>query len=253
MRLNRLLVFLVIIIVLSIFSIYYPQIQKMTGQASKVNNEAYINETAVLLRVVDGDTIHALIDGKDETIRLLGINTPEKKMPYADYAKNFLKEFENKTIIMQRDIEDIDKYNRKLRYIFYNGMFLNLEILENGYANAYYTNGLLYEDMLLRAEGQARVVGVGVWQKSGEKCASCLNLKELNYTEEFFIIKNTCSFDCNMTKWFAKDAGRNVFWLSFIKSEEEQKIISKSEVWNNDGDKFFIFDDEGKLVLYYEY
>jgi endonuclease YncB( thermonuclease family) len=45
---------------------------------------------------------------------MLGINTPEKNMPHAEDAKNFLKRFENKTITLIQDAEDLDKYKRKL-------------------------------------------------------------------------------------------------------------------------------------------
>jgi endonuclease YncB( thermonuclease family) len=71
MKLNkRLVIFLLIVIALSLLSIYYPYL-KPTGQVTNIN---YKKEPATFLRIVDGDTIHALVNGQDETIRLLGIN-----------------------------------------------------------------------------------------------------------------------------------------------------------------------------------
>jgi micrococcal nuclease len=248
---SRILIFLLILTLLSILSVYYPEFQDFTGKAVQV--EQYEKEQALLTRVVDGDTIHALIDGKDQTIRLLGINTPEKNMPYADSAKNFLKKFENKSIYLLRDKENLDKYNRSLRYIFYESRFLNLEILEQGFANAYYTEELTYKNQLLRAESQARELEAGIWEKSQEPCAKCITLVSLEPEKETFILKNSCSFNCELGGWFVKDAGRNTFYLNPIKEQQEQTITSEKDVWNNYGDNFFLFDNNGKLVLFYSY
>jgi len=247
MKAKRLLIFFLVIFFLSIFSIIYP---RLTGQAIK--NEEYQKEPATLLRVIDGDTIE--ID-EGLHIRLLGINTPEKKMPFSGEAANFLKEFENKTIFLLRDKEDTDKYDRKLRYVFYEERLLNEEILERGFANAYMLDDLKYEQDFKLAEKTARLNERGIWTKSSDVCVSCIVLKELNYTEEFFIIENDCDFDCSLDSWFVKDAGRNTFYLSVLKAGEQEKVFSKANksVWNDGGDSFFMFDKGGLLVEYYEY
>ena len=103
MRLKRIAAFFLIIFLLSIFSYFYP---KLTGES--IEDNEYEKETTFVNRVIDGDTIETDIG----TIRLLGINTPEKKMPYYQEAKDFLKQIENKTIDILRDNEDEDKYNR---------------------------------------------------------------------------------------------------------------------------------------------
>jgi endonuclease YncB( thermonuclease family) len=251
---KRILIFLLIILFLAVIAINFESIRKLTGKSI---DSYYEQEQAILIRVVDGDTIHALVNGEDWTIRLLGINSPEKKMPHANSAPNYLNPFINKTIILVRDKEDTDKYKRKLRYLFIGNTNIDIEILREGYANSYYTDGLIYEQELLNAEKYARQNQKGIWQKSLEKCAeeNCIKLKELNEREEYFIILNQCSFYCNLEGWFAKDAGRNTFYLSSLKADEEKTYFSKqgSEVWNNDHDKFFIFDEKGLLVLYYEY
>jgi len=254
MNLKRILTFFLVILALSIISILYNP--NPTGNTIK---QDYPNETAILERVIDGDTIVVTGDtiGNSTHIRLLGINTPEKKMPFSNEAANFLKQFENKTIVLQRDWEDIDKYKRKLRYVFYEGNFINKKILENGFANTYYLPGLRYESELKNAETSAKEQGIGIWTKSQETCAenNCIVLNELNYTDEFFAIQNICNFDCDMNGWFVKDAGRNVFYLSNLNSGEQKTYPSKNNtnIWNNDGDRFFMFDKNGYLVLFYEY
>jgi len=247
MKPKRLIIFFLVILLLSIFSIIYPT---LTGQAIKPIE--YQKEPATLLRIIDGDTIE-VDDGAH--IRLLGMNTPEKKMPFCNEAKNFLQQFENKTIFLLRDKEDTDKYQRKLRYVFYEDRLLNKEILENGFANAYMLEDLKYAEELKIAENTARLNELGIWTKSEDLCASCIVLSELNATEEFFVIENDCEFDCALDGWFVKDAGRNVFYLYSIGAGEEEKVFSKNNrsIWNDAGDQFFMFDRGGFLVEYYEY
>ena len=254
MNRRRILIFLLVICLLALVSIYAPKFNGLTANTIKTQ---YEKENAILLRVIDGDTIETNVNGEIWTIRMLGINTPEKKMPFSNEGKALLSQFVNKSIVLLRDIEDIDKYNRKLRYVFYNNRFLNREILEQGFANSYYTTGIEYQQELLSAETKARISELGIWQKSGEQCATqnCIQLKELNQFEEFFTINNVCSFDCSLEDWFVKDAGRNTFYLTSLNSNSEQTYNSKNNasVWNNDHDRLFMFDNLGKIVLFYEY
>lgn len=244
------LIFILVILILSVIAVFYPQ---STGQAIK---QEYARETAILERVIDGDTLVYRIDNQSYNCRLLGINTPEKNMPFSGESKTFLQGFENQTVQLLRDKEDTDKYNRKLRYIFSakGERFLNLEILENGFANSYYTEGLSYESQLLRAETQAKVAGIGIWTKSQDSCSSCIVLRELNSTGEYFTILNQCNYSCLLDGWFVKDAGRNTFYLSNLSPQESKTYSSNGkEVWNNDGDRLFIFDEKGLLVFFYQY
>ncbi len=247
MKIRRFLIFLLIVGILALFSIYYPT---LTGNI--VKQDYYPKETAILLRAVDGDTIEASVGEEIWTIRVLGINTPEKNMPFYQEAKDFLGVFENKSIQLQRDGSDTDLYKRKLRYIFYDDRFLDLEIIQNGLANAYYTSGLKYEKQFLDAEKNARNAQVGVWKKSQENCASCILLDKLDPINESFTLNNICNFDCNLDGWFVKDAGRNTFNLDNLLADSKTTYFSKKDVWNNDGDKFFMYDPQGLLVIYYE-
>ena len=80
-----------------------------------------------IVKVVDGDTIVVSIDGKDETVRIIGINTPETVDPRkpvecfgkeaSEKATTFLA---GKIVSIERDEtqDDRDKYNRLLRFVF---------------------------------------------------------------------------------------------------------------------------------------
>jgi len=243
MKVKRLVVFFLILISLALLSIYQPV---LTGKA--IHTE-YEREPALVLRVIDGDTIETDIG----TIRLLGINTPERGKPYYAEAKSFLLPLENQSIELLRDFTDIDKYNRKLRYLFYNNRNINIEIIENGLATAYMFEDLRYEAKFLRAQNYAISTELGIWEKSNHQCAKCITLLELDAEEEFFILENQCSKDCNLEGWYVKDASRNTFKLEKINILEQIKIESGKSVWNNAGDEFFLRDAEGLLVIYYSY
>ena len=70
-------------------------------------------EQIVVARVIDGDTLEL----QDKTaIRLKNINTPEKNEYGYEQAKNFLKNFENKTATIEKN--GLDKYGRTLAKVY---------------------------------------------------------------------------------------------------------------------------------------
>lgn len=248
MKLKRLLWFLGIIILLGVLSVYLP---RLTGKSVVDSAVEYPRKIVLITRVIDGDTVQ---DYTGQSYRLLGLNTPEKKKPYYQEAKDFLiMEIENKTVELLRDKEDVDKYKRKLRYVFYEGRLINVEILEKGLATSFMLEDLKYKDKFANAEKFAEQNELGLWKRGSNKCADCIKLLELNYKEEFFIIKNSCGFDCDLNEWEVKDDANHFFILSDLRGGEERKYDSKIDVWNNDGDRFFMRDGEGGLVVFYEY
>ncbi len=257
---KRLIVFLVIIIILLIIGYYYPY---FTGNAVKDNKNSIYNsnsvgEYGIVTKVVDGDTVHVNINGKDETIRLLGINTPEKKKPYYTEAKDFLNsEIENKSVQLLTEGEGVDRYGRKLRHVFYENRFINVEIVENGFATTFMLDGLKYKDKFVNAEKFAMNGGKGLWKKSNDECSGCIRLVLLNATVDYFIIRNDCDFYCSLINWSVKDDANHFFTISSLNKFEERKYDSielfKAEVWNDNGDRFFMRDSNGELVIFYEY
>lgn len=209
-------------------------------------------ETTNLTRVIDGDTIETSI-GK---VRLLGINTPEKNTAYSEQAKAFLKNFEGKQIQIEKTSEDKDKYGRYLRYVYYDSLFINQEILKRGLAHLYVYTTDKNTRTLEKAEKAAQENELGIWEKSQEKCSKCIILKELNYIDpgEYVLLENICSFPCDLNAWKIKDDSTKMRILNMTISEySKYKINYQGKIWNDAGDSLYLRDSSGKLVILYRY
>jgi len=246
MNLKRFLLFILILFLIFLIAYFY-------NNSGKINTNAVYNTTPeewVVTKVVDGDTIHIKVsNGSEEIIRLLGVNTPEKNKYYYSEAKNFLSFLENKTVFLEKDSEDLDKYGRKLRYVFYDSRIINIEIIENGFATLFMINNLKYKDKFIRAENFAISNQKGLWEKSSDSCSSCIKLVLLNLTEDYFIIRNNCSTFCNLSGWEVKDDANHFFKITSLEGYSEKKYDSKN-IWNDNYDRFFMRDSYGKLVIY---
>lgn len=95
-----------------------------------------------VIRVVDGDTLRLLIDGRSEPVRLLGIDTPETVHPfkpiepYGPEASAYLKSLvSGRLVYLETDERLRDRYNRLLAYVFLeDDTHVNLELVEAGLA-----------------------------------------------------------------------------------------------------------------------
>lgn len=141
------------------------------GMASSANNA----DAITISRVVDGDTIKVLISGEEETIRMIGINTPETVDPrksvecFGQEASSATKEMldvgEVVTLTADPTQDDRDKYGRLLRYVAdESGQDVGLRLISQGYAYEY-TYRVPYERQAAYEEAQqtARELGVGLW------------------------------------------------------------------------------------------
>jgi len=241
MKNKREKIFLVILILL-LFTINYNFIDSFL---TEIFNS---RESIVVDRVIDGDTIKA----NETSIRLLGINTPERGEKYYEEAKEFLQELIlNKTIELEYGKEKYDKYNRILGYLFLNEKSINKKIIEQGFANYYFPSGKdKYYSEFKEAWKECIKSNKNLCKKSNQKCSKCIELKEFNYKNEIIILKNDCYFECDLKKWEIKEEGRKSIELNITLKQNEEKII-KSQ--NLSGESLFLRDDEFKLVLWNSY
>jgi micrococcal nuclease len=124
-------------------------------------------------RVIDGDTIIVNIDGKEERVRLIGVDTPETVHPskpveyFGKEASEFTKRMvEGKKVRLEFDWQRRDKYGRLLAYIYLeDGTFLNAEIIKQGYGFAYTRFPFKYLEEFRQYEREARENGRGLWKE----------------------------------------------------------------------------------------
>jgi len=71
---------------------------------------------------------------------------------------------EGKTVCLERDISETDKYGRLLRYVWIGDTMVNAELVRLGYAQVYtYPPDVKYQDYFLQLQRQARDAGLGLW------------------------------------------------------------------------------------------
>lgn len=140
-------------------------------------NENNQFEKVTVERSVDGDTF-VLTDGRK--IRLVGVNTPEsttKIETYGKEASNYTQsKLEGKTVYLQKDVSDMDKYGRYLRIVWmkppYDTMseneirtkMFNAMLVLNGYAEpSTYEPDITYSKFFQKFAIEARQKGIGLW------------------------------------------------------------------------------------------
>ncbi|MCX7698976.1 MAG: thermonuclease family protein [Candidatus Goldbacteria bacterium] len=125
---------------------------------------------ATVINVIDGDTI--VIDKKNQTVRLLGIDAPEMNHPdypvqkFAIEAKKYLrKRIEFKRVKIVYNIkEPYDAYNRLLAYVYLNNKLINAELIKGGYAYVYENKKCSKTKEFLILESIAKKFKKGVWK-----------------------------------------------------------------------------------------
>ncbi len=134
----------------------------------------YFNESESyqVLRVIDGDTIEIKYKQKKEIVRLIGVDTPETVYPtqpvepYGPQATEFTKNLLlGESVYLKYDDEKRGKYGRLLAYVYRvpDGLFVNLELVRQGYGKAYIKYPFEYMPLFQNYEDIAKSVSKGLW------------------------------------------------------------------------------------------
>lgn len=120
-------------------------------------------------RVIDGDTVVLEKNGKEETVRLIGIDSPERGECFYEESKNRMEELTSDDLIkIEKDPtqNERDIYNRLLGYLYSeDGEFINKKMVGEGYAREYtYKTPYMYQGEFLSSEGGAKRQARGVWE-----------------------------------------------------------------------------------------
>jgi micrococcal nuclease len=131
------------------------------------------SEAGLVLRVVDGDTLKVDLGGRVETVRLIGVDTPETVHPrkpveyFGKEASAFTRRMADRRVVrLEADPQNRnrDKYHRLLRYVFLpDGKLLNAEIIAQGYGHAYTRFPFSRMEEFRALEREARETNRGLW------------------------------------------------------------------------------------------
>lgn len=139
------------------------------GRAAQTNQPGLYQ----VVEFFDGDTIAVDMNGSKETIRFIGVDTPETHDPrkavqcYGKAAASFTKNFiGTNNVRLEADALNTnrDRYNRLLRYVYLsNGKLVNAEIIKQGYGFAYLSFPFTKADEFRQYEVEARNANRGLW------------------------------------------------------------------------------------------
>ena len=156
-----------------------PKIESgVVGESLLANEDIRKSPTYQVLRVTDGDTIHINYNGKNEKVRLIGLDTPETKDPrkpiqcFGREATAKMTELaENKNIRLEFDKTqgERDKYGRLLAFVYSeDSKNLAYEMIRQGYGNeyTYNSNPYKYQNEFKEAARKAREENKGLWAEN---------------------------------------------------------------------------------------
>lgn len=239
-------------------------------------------ELVTVISITDGDTLTvALADGQTDTVRLIGINTPESAECFADEATAVLTALAppGSQIAMTVDISDRDQFDRLLRYLWVGRMSVNEELVRRGAAIARrYPPDTAIADRFEDAQSSAQSAELGLWAPDacGPASESGLRILEVfydapgddnvNLNEEWVTIRNDGENIVDLSGWTLKDESathRFAFPALFSLAGGEFATIRTgcgenfgtelfwcnqgSAVWNNTGDTAFLLDPNGNV------
>jgi micrococcal nuclease len=171
--------------VIALAYVYQAQILGVVDLGLPVTTENTVGTFYNVTKVTDGDTIHIEMDGRDEVVRFIGINTPETVDPrrtvqcFGKEASARMKELASGKIVRLEYDESQntrDAYDRILAYVYLeDGQMLNRKMIAEGYAYEYtYLKPYKYQKEFRQLQTLARTSARGLWAED-----TCNGSKEL--------------------------------------------------------------------------
>lgn len=127
------------------------------------------NQNSVTVtRIIDGDTIEVNIGGRLYDVRYIGVDTPEPNQPFGhEAAEKNAELLSGNRITLEKDVSETDRYGRLLRYVYADGIFVNAELVRQGYAQvATYPPDVKFQNHFLELQREAQESGKGLWAGS---------------------------------------------------------------------------------------
>lgn len=239
-----------------------------------------------VVKVIDGDTIEVKIEGQIFEVRYNGIDTPEVgQLCAGEAAAKNIELVSGQRVTLVKDVSEVDKYGRLVRYVYVGDLFVNAEMVRQGYAVAFtYPPDVAHADEFVILEAEARQAGRGCWASMATVAPEEVSVfvepdcsqfdapgnDNDNKSQEWVCFINEGTQTVEMEGWIIKDEygwaytfppftlepGGEVRLHTGCGQNTATDIYWCKEgyaVWNNDGDTVFLFDGSGSLVSEYSY
>ncbi len=174
-----------VILIVSIFFSFFISCQFLNSYKTNSNYKKYLElYEGKIISVIDGDTVKVQFNNsykefdEIETVRLIGVNTPElnlnkNKEPeyFSQEARDYTNQFYQKDVVLKLDSisAERDKYDRLLAYIYLkeDESLINYLIIKNGYGRYYDYFEFDYDlmELFAEAEADAEKNKKGIWNK----------------------------------------------------------------------------------------
>lgn len=237
-------------------------------------------EVVMVVEIIDGDTLDVVrSDGTRDTVRLIGINAPERGECWSAEATSVLTVLTSvgAEIGMTVDESDRDRFDRLLRFLWVGSMSVNEELVRRGAAiSRRFPPDTARTERLDAAQEDAMEAGVGLWAPNacgpsadGEPRIvdwrpDAVGNDNDNLNDEWIQIGNEGSNPLDLTGWVIRDestVNRYPFPGGFTLAPGEVVTVYSgcgedfgtdlywcsvgSAIWNNDGDTAFLLDPAG--------
>jgi len=127
--------------------------------------------TATVVRIVDGDTIRVQLNGREEKVLYIGMDTPETHHPRRGEEPGGREAtavnrrlVEGKTVLLELDVQERDRYGRLLAYVYVDGLMVNAELVRLGYAQVMTVPpNVKHASLFVKLQREAREANRGLW------------------------------------------------------------------------------------------
>ncbi len=235
--------------------------------------------------VIDGDTLRVAHGALERTVRLVGINAPERSECWADEATAAMRAIVwGETVVLERDVSDQDRYGRLLRYLRTStGQDVGGSLIDGGHAIARsYPPDTARDAEYRERQRAAREAGLGIWAHEACGPGPSLDLgpdsirieihpdaagdDSTNLNDEWVRFTNVGREPLDLDGWMVRDessshryrfsdlvlgVGAAVTLRSGCgvdSASERFWCVSGSAIWNNSGDTVFLQDPAGNVV-----
>ncbi len=245
---------------------------------------------ALATRAIDGDTIEVKIEGESYKVRYIGIDTPElhhPEKPVGHYAQEAYEKnrdlVEGKTVFLEKDVSETDRYGRLLRYVYTEDVFVNAYLVQQGYAQvSTYPPDVKYQERFLELQREAREAGRGLWgpvltpASPGQviidpECSQydAPGDDHQNLNEEYVCFTSQSDYPVDMTGWSVNKQPDK--WYTFpefvlspgasVRLHSGQEVNTPTDfywgssqaIWRNVHDTVYLYDADGKLMDEYSW